>query len=328
MCRAKRLAATLASALALLAAFWPGSSAAAGGLAVQGTGRVAPRLLDFTLSTDALAGPTHIRVLLPAGYRDSRKRYPVLYLLHGAGGSYTSWTDAAAKLARMRPLIVVMPDGGPAGFYSDWFNDGQGGPPMWETYHIGELVPWVDSRFRTKAGRRARAVAGYSMGGFGALSYAARHPDLFAFAASFSGVVDSNDPGLWPIFESARTPAGNPAVWGPRDTEEARWHAHNPVDLAAQLSGIHLLLFTGNGQPGGLYGGGPDSFEAEIEKANLTLDARLDQLGIPHVFKDRAGTHSFAYAKHDLAETLPILMKVLPHPRPGGPARMQARVRG
>jgi S-formylglutathione hydrolase FrmB len=327
MSRAKRLAATLASALALLAAFWPASSAA--GLAVKGTGRVAPRLLDFTLSTDALNGPTHVRVLLPARYRDSRKRYPVLYLLHGAGGSYASWSDAAVKLARRRPLIVVMPDGGPVGFYSDWFNDGQGGPPMWETYHVGELVPWIDSRFRTKAGRRARAVAGYSMGGFGALSYAARHPYLFAVAASFSGVVDSNDSALWPIFESARTPAGNPAVWGPRDTQEARWRSHNPVDLAAQLRGIRILLFTGNGRTGGAFGGGPDQFEGEIEKANLTLDARLNTLGIPHRFVDRAGTHSFAYAKEDLAETLRVLMRVLPHPPAAKKAAgMHARIRG
>jgi S-formylglutathione hydrolase FrmB len=328
MSRAKRLAATLASALVLLAAFWPGSPPAAGGLEVQGTERVAPRLLDFTLSTDALAGPTHVRVLLPAGYRDSRKRYPVLYLLHGAGGSYASWSEAAAKLARTRPLIVVMPDGGPAGFYSDWFNDGRGGPPMWETYHVGELVPWVDSRFRTKAGKRARAVAGYSMGGFGALSYAARHPELFAVAASFSGVVDSNDPGLWPIFESARTPAGNPAVWGPRDTQEARWRAHNPVDLAAQLRTVRVLLFTGNGQPGGVHGGGPDSFEAEIEKANLTLDTRLDQLGIGHRFVDGPGTHSFGYAKDDLSATLRFLMRALPHPKRGRTARMHVHHQG
>lgn len=94
------------------------------------------------------------------------------------------------------------------------------------------------------------------MGGFGALSYAAGHPGLFSVAASFSGVVDSNYAPFRPLFETNRTPAGNPALWGPRDTQEARWRAHNPWDLAPQLRGIHLLIFTGNGQPGGEYEGG------------------------------------------------------------------------
>jgi diacylglycerol O-acyltransferase / trehalose O-mycolyltransferase len=312
MIRVRRLAPTLAFALALIVAFPPATPA--DGLAVQAAQRLQPRLLEFTLDTPALSQPTHVRVLLPYGYRDSRRRYPVLYLLHGARGYYGSWTGAALHLTKRLPLIVVTPDAGAVGFYSDWWNDGKGGPPMWETYHTGELVPWIDSRFRTKAVGRARAVAGYSMGGFGALSYAARHPGLFSVAASFSGVADSNYAPFWPLFDTKRTPAGNPAVWGPRETQEARWHAHNPVDLAPLLGYTRVLLFTGNGQPGGTYGGGPDPFEADIEQTNLSLDRRLTELGIPHHFVDRPGTHATAYAKHDLAETLPYLMRVLPHP--------------
>ncbi|MDX6607372.1 MAG: hypothetical protein QOD14_1912 [Solirubrobacterales bacterium] len=313
MSRARRFASTLAFALSV--ALLPAASANA--LDVQSTVRLGPRLLDVTLSTPALSAPTHVRVLLPDGYRSDRRRYSVLYLLHGAAGNYTSWTGSALRMTKGLPLIVVTPDGGPAGFYSDWYNDGRGGPPMWETYHVGELIPWIDSRFRTKAVGRARAVAGYSMGGFGALSYAARHPGLFSIAASFSGPVDSNYAPFWPLFETQRTPSGDPAVWGPRDTQEARWRAHNPWDLAAQLRGTRVLLFTGNGQPGGAYGGGPDSFEAGIEQTNLSLNDRLNELGIPHVFVDRPGTHAAVYAKHDLAETLVYLMHVLPHPRIG-----------
>ena len=91
-----------------------------------------------------------------------------------------------------QPLIVVMPDGGRGGWYSNWHNGGRGGPPAWESYHIGQLIPLVDRRFRTVAARRGRAIAGLSMGGFGAFSYAARHPDLFTAAASFSGGLDLN----------------------------------------------------------------------------------------------------------------------------------------
>jgi S-formylglutathione hydrolase FrmB len=323
MSRARRLASTLA--FALFVALLPAAPADA--LVVQGAQRLEPRLLEFTVSTPSLSQPTHVRVLVPEGYRADKRRYAVLYLLHGAGGNDASWTKTALNLTKRLPLIVVTPDAGSYGFYSDWWNDGRGGPPMWETYHTGELIPWIDSRFRTKAIGRARAVAGYSMGGFGALSYAARHPGLFSVAASFSGPVDSNYPPLFSLFETKRTPAGNPAVWGPRDTQGARWHAHNPVDLAPLLGYTRVLLFTGNGQPGGAYGGGPDSFEADIEQMNLSLDRRLNELGIPHLFEDRPGTHAAVYSKHDLAETLDYLMGVLPHPPIGRHARAHGRHR-
>src|SRR4051794_41847690 len=83
-----------------------------------------------------------------------------------------------------------MPDAGPAAPYTDWHRRGVPVRPRWEDYHVGELVPWVDARFRTVAGRRGRAIAGLSMGGLGALSYAARHPRTFVAAASFSGALE------------------------------------------------------------------------------------------------------------------------------------------
>ena len=149
--------------------------------------RIDARLRELTVAAPALGTRTKVRVLLPDGYRaGDDRRYPVLYLLHGAGGDETDWTDdgAAARATAGKPLIVVMPDGGKAGWYTDWSNDGAGGPPAWERYHVRELVPLVDQRFRTIPARRGRAIAGLSMGGFGAFSYAARHPDLFTAAAS------------------------------------------------------------------------------------------------------------------------------------------------
>src|SRR5258708_37343443 len=96
------------------------------------------------------------------------------------------------------------------------------------------------------------------MGGFGAMSYAARHDDLFGAAASFSGAVDS----LYP------TPATNllfvshvvdPGIWGDPVTHEAVWRAHNPTDLARKLRGVALFLATGDGTMGGPAGDVPNS---------------------------------------------------------------------
>src|SRR3546814_11440821 len=118
----------------------------------------------------------------------------MLFLLHGGGGSYRDWTevgDAAAATAGL-PLIVVMPDNLKHGNYVDWYNAGEGGPPMWETFIIGQLLPWVDATLPTIGQRTGRAVAGLSMGGGGALGSDTRPPDMFVAAAPFPGAVDPN----------------------------------------------------------------------------------------------------------------------------------------
>src|SRR5205085_11591349 len=115
-----------------------------------------PRLQELTFTTPALASPTHVRVLLPTGYEKSgHTRYPVLYLLHGALDDYKSWTGKgdAEAITRGARLIVVMPDAGQEGNYTDWYNDGAFGQPMWERWHIGQLLPWIDAHYPTIAKR-------------------------------------------------------------------------------------------------------------------------------------------------------------------------------
>jgi S-formylglutathione hydrolase FrmB len=263
------------------------------------------RLEEWTLRTRALRGPTRVRVLLPAGYRaDPSRRYPVLYLLHGAQGDERSWTqygDAEAITAGA-PMIVVMPDGGTGGWYTDWYQGDRPVRPRWETYHVGELVPWVDATHRTIAARRGRAVAGLSMGGYGALSYAARHPGTFAAAASFSGALE----------------IGSTAAWGPRRANAARWRAHLPISIAARLRSLALIaLRTGDGRPGALDRPGtrPDcpacGVERYLHRSNVRLHERLRALGIRHAWDDGPGTHDWPYWRRDLRETLPALVRVL-----------------
>src|SRR2546430_7311823 len=265
------------------------ASAHASPLRLVHTQRLDARLVELTFRTPALSNDTRVRVLLPRGYRSGgSRRYPVLYLLHGAVDDYRSWTAKgdAEHLTAGLPLIVVMPDAGNGGFYSDWFNNGAGGPPEWETYHVGQLIPWIDAHYPTIASRDGRATAGLSMGGFGAMTYPARHPDMFVAAASFSGAVNSNE------YEPAGEPdestfdGGLPyATWGPRPTEEVRWRAHNPWDLAENLRGLDLTIRTGNGQSGGPYGRG-DPIESYVHQASLDLHNRLVAPHLKHVWDD------------------------------------------
>ena len=306
--------ATAVLGAALACALFAGSAAAAPDPQLVGSKKLSPRLRELTLRTPELATATHVRVLLPAGYAKHRsRRYPVLYLLHGASGDQTSWTTTgeAESLTAKLPLIVVMPDGGRGGFYTDWFNNGALGQPRWETWHIGHLIPYVDSHYRTRATRSERAVAGLSMGGFGTFSYAARHPDLFTAALSMSGAVDST---VVPSFIDAVAGSDGGAagsLWGSYETNQVRWRAHNPADLAENLRGLALWLRTGNGQPGGPFGGGPtiDPIEGAVEVMAKNIHQRLLKLGIPHVFDDYGpGHHLWPYWNRDLKETLPALM--------------------
>ena len=317
----------LATAVAVLAclSLAPAASAA-NPLKLVSRERLADRLYELTFTTPALSAPTKVRLLLPAGYdAKASRRYPVLLLLHGAGGSYSDWTTAgeARDITRYLPVIVVMPDGGRGGWYSDWYNGGAFGPPRWETYHLRQLVPWIESRYRAVGERRGRAVAGLSMGGFGTMSYASRHPDMFSSAAAFSGAVDANvPPGIGePIVNATSSQdGGKPGdVIGTRAENEVRWRGHNPWDLASNLRGVDVTLRTGDGSPGGPYDTGttPDVIEQIVHTENLSFHKRLGELGIAHVFQDYGpGFHRWPYWSRALRQTLPGILARFKKPRP------------
>ncbi|HEX7177730.1 MAG TPA: alpha/beta hydrolase family protein, partial [Pyrinomonadaceae bacterium] len=113
--------------------------------------------------------------------------YPTLYLLHGLTGHHTDWL-ARTKLsdyAAQYRLIIITPEGN-----DGWYTDSAGvATDRYESYIIKELIPDVERRFRVARAREGRGVAGLSMGGYGALKFGLKYPELFAFAASMSGAV-------------------------------------------------------------------------------------------------------------------------------------------
>jgi S-formylglutathione hydrolase FrmB len=308
--------------VALIAIAATPARAADHGIQLLSSQQVDSRLTELTLSTPALKQPTHVRVLVPAGYDQSTDRYPVLYLLHGALADYRSWTDAgdAEAITAGAPVIVVMPDGGQGGWYTNWVNRGAGGPPEWEHFHIDQLIPWIDDHYRTIAARDGRGIAGLSMGGFGAMSYAGRHPDLFDWAGSFSGAVDiiHNLPVVGVIAGEAFADGGLPGdQFGDRVLNAANWRAHDPWDLAPNLRGMTLEIDTGNGQPGPYDPNRPwfDPVEQQVHEMSVSLHQRLLALGIPHIWDDYGpGTHTWPYWQRDLRQALPSILATLQGP--------------
>ncbi len=291
------------------------------GLELRGTQTQSPRLSHLRVHSPALGREIAVRVLTPEGFDANADHLPVLWLLHGGFGSAADWTDVgnAEALTAGLPLIVVMPDAGTGGWYADWRNATPEGPQGWETFHLGELRPFIESRYQTRTDRGGRAVAGLSMGGFGAMHYAARHPDLFGFAASFSGAVDILHPGVSAVVSaSPLAHDGTPGdIFGHRVLDEATWRAHNPVDLAEGLRTVEVQLRTGNGMPGGEHGGTIDVQEIGVSQATATLHRRLDELGIPHLYDDYGpGAHTWDYWRDDLEATLPAIVAAFARPAP------------
>jgi len=263
---------------------------------------IGPRTLDLTIDSPAV-GTQKVRILVPAGFEaQPLTRWPVLYLLHGADDSYVSWTRSTdvAALTESTHLLVVMPEGGTDGWYSDWWNDGNGGQPMWETFHLTEVRQLLERNWH--AGEK-RVIAGLSMGGYGAMAYAARHPGMFLAAASFSGVLD-------PIEEADFV---NPLVWGDSVTQADVWQAHSPLHLASALKGIPLYVSYGNGQQGPLDAAAkPNDPEATIGPENDAFVRRLKQLKIPITVDSYGpGLHAWPYWQRGLHTALPMLLKAL-----------------
>ncbi|MFD7260470.1 alpha/beta hydrolase [Streptomyces sp. NPDC059874] len=258
---------------------------------------------DFTLTvtTAQLSGKHRIRILLPTAYAtDPDRRWPVTYFLHGGSGNVND--VAAAPALHAESMITVVPDGGLKGWYADWLMQNTAeGKANWETFHLTQIVPFIDANLRTRNDRAHRAVVGLSMGGFGSLHYAQARPDLFGHVAALSGGIDF---GMWQVraavlgtelnvtgawcasSTSGSAGSGQCTGFGPVVDSDAIFGSPYPffdadrvwkaVDPAAptnlaKLSGTGITLYTGNN----------DLIDVHTEAASNTVKARLDQLGIP-----------------------------------------------
>jgi len=147
-----------------------------------------PRTHDSSFKSVSLGRIMKYRVLLPSGYEQGALRYPVLYLLHGLGGDSTEWTEYSHIVVDTDslPLLVVMPEAG-----ESWYVNSATRPQdRYEDYIISDLIREIDTKYRTVSTREARAIAGASMGGYGAVKLGLKYPGKFAFAGSFGGALE------------------------------------------------------------------------------------------------------------------------------------------
>jgi len=150
--------------------------------------RLTPKVVmrDVTFHSAALSLDMQYRVILPASTARGEK-LPVIYLLHGGGGGFHDWSNYSdvARYAEHN-VILVMPEGN-SSYYT---NSAERPQDRYEDYIVTDLIADVESKFPVASGRSNRAIVGVSMGGFGAVKLALRHPELFVFAAGISPAVD------------------------------------------------------------------------------------------------------------------------------------------
>jgi S-formylglutathione hydrolase FrmB len=252
-----------------------------------------------------------VNVLLPDGYRRGRA-YPLLYLLHGAGESHRSWADPekgnVAHTLHGLDAIVAMPEGG-LGFYTNWWNGGKRGAPGWERYHLDEVIPLLERRFRIRRARRWHAIAGFSMAGFGSSFLATQRPGYFGTLVPMSGLVSIRSPE---VEQGLSTISGVPYqdVWGPWDGFYAE--GHDPMTLApASLRHTRVILRTGNGVPrpgvpadGDALASG--TLEAYLFAQNEQFAAALRDAGVDVDYRSHEGVHDWPYWREDMAEAMGI----------------------
>lgn len=242
--------------------------------------------------------------ILPPDYRASRTtRYPVLYLLHGADGHYTDWltrTNIADYAAQYR-MIVVMPEGN-----NGWYTDSTSvATDKYETYILKELILDVQKRYRTIESRYGRGIAGLSMGGYGAIKFGLKRPDVFAFVGSMSGALaaaswtEDDLKNLKSIRDSVFS------VFGPLASETRK--ANDIYEIARGLSAARVAalpyIYLDCGTEDLLVG------------LNHQFAALLREKKIPHEYRELPGDHNWAYWDQQVPEVLKIAAQKMRLPR-------------
>ncbi len=262
------------------------------------------------MKSEAIHGDEPFSIFLPPSYGKSNRKYPVVYFLHGMFNDDTSWTvdrhgDIPAEVDELMTrgvlpeMILVNPDGGRS-FYTDY----RDGSMLYEKLVVEELPRYIEATYRVEPGPTHRAIAGTSMGGYGALKIAMKHPDQYAVAAAHSPIVFPRKNPL-DVPESARASRQYQylsgvfaAVYGD-PFDQAYFDANNPLELAAKANIQKLPIYFDYGTA--------DRYDRLIglglgmQKLDQVLTAR----GITHEFHSYEGEpHGWALVYSHIGHSL------------------------
>ncbi len=236
--------------------------------------------------SEALAGDSMLTVLMPD---DCHKPLGVLYLLHGMGDDHTTWSSrvdiAGAMMLAHAEFMIVVPDG--AGSYFCNIPGPDGG--RYEDLIVRDVIGYIDANYNTVAERRGRVVGGLSMGGYGSLMLAMRHPELFCGVSSQSGAMD---------FGHEPHPFGKPY---PTDLMQLLKDHSPDVDYDVFSLATKLAASQDHSFGAMRIDCGMDDYQNDT---NRRLHAHLNSLGVPNTYEEFPGGHTWDYWRANFDKTL------------------------
>ncbi|MDN3674076.1 alpha/beta hydrolase family protein [Flavobacterium branchiarum] len=239
-------------------------------------------------------------VVLPNSYSKSKASFPVLYLLHGAYGHFGDWLKSTPdkklvqNLSDQYNLIIVMPEGEKFSFYLDSPVNKES---QFETFITKEVIEKIDKTYRTISDRKGRVISGLSMGGHGALSLSAKHPDLFCAAGSMSGAVDMG--GMLNRDSAAEVVKLMQPVFGDKSNDVELYKQNAVLGMVDKIKANKLAL---------IIDCGVDDFLIE---PNRELHRRLLYNKVAHDYTERPGAHTWEYWENALPYHVLYFNKVL-----------------
>lgn len=253
-----------------------------------------------TYHSSVLGRFRRMHVYTPPGYEKGEGKYPVFYLLHGAGDSDDSWTsvgranfilDNLIAAGKAKPMIVVMPAGHTRGFSARGRPPAGGGRPPadeFEREFLADIVPTVEKNYRVLPDREHRAIAGLSMGGGQTLNLAIPHQEQFAYVGVFSSGLFNAFPGRRPGDTAPPPAAGARSPWEEQHLAE--------LDNAEWKKGLKLVWFST----------GKDDFLVQTTKSTVDL---LKKHGFTVVYEESGGGHTWLNWRDYLIKFAPQLFQ-------------------
>jgi enterochelin esterase-like enzyme len=251
---------------------------------------------NLSMTSEILKSERKYAIYLPPDYAHSERRYPVLYLLHGAGDDQTGWVqfgevlhiaDKTMREGNATPMVIVMPDAntGKRGYFNDI-----SGNWRYEDFFFEEFLPHIEKTYRIKGEKRYRAVAGLSMGGGGSFMYALHHPELFSSACPLSAYV-----GPLTMEELKIRLDRNGEEYNEQQLQDY-FNQHNAISLiensvTKDTKSVRWYIDCGD-----------DDF---LYEGNCLVHIAMKKKGIPHEYRVRDGSHSWTYWR----ESLPVVLQ-------------------
>ncbi|MBW7991072.1 MAG: esterase family protein [Planctomycetes bacterium] len=251
---------------------------------------------NLSMKSEILNMDRKYAIYLPPDYETSKRSYPVLYLLHGAGDDQTGWiqfgevkyiADKTIRKSKSTPMIIVMPDAnsGKRGYTND-----ATGQWRYEDFFFEEFMPFIEKRYRIKSEKRYRAIAGLSMGGGGTYYYALHRPDLFRTACPLSASARPINK------EGAKSYMKRRGMTDASEKQVEDWlkkyNIHEIIKNIPEDKKKSVRWYIDCGDDDFLYEG------------NSLVHIAMRKNNIPHEFRIRDGQHDWTYWRHSLYDVL------------------------